>query len=350
MTTDTPNAEERRRTATEQAAAWLVAMRNGRLSPGERGEFVDWLRDSPIHIMEMLRVSQVDDALEAFNGWGEMKSVVQAADNVVRPIGLGLRISPGHARFPTASLALAAGLVFVALASGSWFAMRGAGTIVQTELAERREVTLADGSVVSVAPNSELRIRFTADRRSIELRKGHALFDVSPDLRRPFVVDAGTTTVHAVGTSFDVDRDKETVRVTVIRGRVLVEREGDSSGEGFLARGSTVPDRVQLAANEEVVVPADAPMAAVRTVDGAAQAAWVTGTLVFEDETVAEVVRRFNLHNVRQIQIIDPQISTRRISGTFKASDPESFVAFIRTVTAIPVQDRSSIVLESAKR
>ena len=349
MTIDTPNAEERRRAATEQAAAWLVAMRNGRLSAGERGEFVDWLRESPVHIMEMLRVSQVDHALEAFTGWGEMKPVVHTPDNVVRPIGEGLRIPPRRGRFLTASQTIAAGLAVVVLATGGWFALRENGAIVRTELAERREVTLADGSVVSVAPLSELRIRFTADRRSIELRKGHVLFDVSPDQRRPFVVDAGTTIVRAVGTSFDVDRGEGAVRVTVIKGRVLVARQDDTSGEG-LARDSAAPDRVQLATNEEVVVPAEAPMAAVRRVNGAAQAAWATGTLVFEDETVAEVVRRFNLHNIRQIQILDSQMALRRISGTFKASDPESFVAFIRTTRSDSARDHPSILLESGRQ
>lgn len=345
MTTDTPKSEERRRAATEQAGAWLVEMRSGRLSAGERGEFVDWLRESPVHIMEMLRVSQVDHALETFTGWSETNSVMRTADNIVRPNGEWPRVQRQRARFKAASQAIAAGLAVVAVATGIWFAMRETGAIVRTELAERREVTLADGSVVSVAPLSELRIRFTADRRSIGLRRGHVLFDVSPDQRRPFVVDAGNTIVRAVGTSFDVDMGEGTVRVTVIKGRVLVEREGDSSGKGFL-RDSAAPDRVQLAANEEVVVPVEAPMDSVRTVNGAAQAAWATGTLVFEDETVAEVVRRFNLHNIRQIQILDPQIARRRISGTFKASDPESFVAFIRTTRASSARDRPPILLE----
>lgn len=344
MTADMPNAAESRRVATEQAAAWLVVLRGGRLSTSERGEFIDWLRESPAHIAEMLRVTQVDRALERFNGWIEIPVAEQTADNVVRLMGEGPRFPHRRARFLTASRAIAAGLAVAVLAAGGWLALRETGTTVRTQLAERREMTLMDGSVVTVAPLSELRVRFTSNRRSIELLKGHVLFDVSPDRQRPFVVDAGTTVVRAVGTSFDVERAENEVKVTVVKGRVVVARD-DGTSDGDLPQVSTA-HRVLLAANEQVVVPSRAPMASVREVNGTALAAWATGTLVFDDETVAEVVRRFNLHNVAQIQILDPQLADRRISGTFKASDPRSFVAFIHTTSADLTHGRSAILLE----
>lgn len=345
MISDTPNAEERRRASAEQAAAWLVALRSGGLSVGERGEFVDWLRESPVHISEMLRVSRVDQALEAFDGWDGIPASEQTADNVVRLTGGAPRLSPRRAPFLTAARAIAAGLAVVALAAGGWLALKEKGTIVRTQLAEQREMALADGSVVNIAPLTELRIRFTSGRRSIELRSGHALFRVAPDQRRPFVVDAGTAVVRAVGTSFDVDRAGDAVRVAVIKGRVLVTR-GDGAADTGLPASSAAPHAVQLAANQAVVVPSRAAVLQVREVDGAAQAAWVAGTLVFDDETVAEVAQRFNLHNVAQIQILDPQLAERRISGTFKASDPESFVAFIRETSADLARDQSAILLE----
>lgn len=346
MTVDTPNAEERRRAATEQAAAWLMALRDGRLSASERGEFVDWLRESPVHIAEMLRASQIDRALEGFSGWGEIPTAEQTADNVVRLLPEAPRPSPRRTRLALVSRAVAAGLAVVVVATGGWLALKEKSAVVRTQLAERREMTLADGSVVTIAPLSELRIRFTSGRRSIELLEGHALFDVAKDPRRPFVVEAGETTVRAVGTSFDVERAPQGVRVTVIEGRVSVaRRDEDLGGDALALSGASA--HVLLAANEEIVVPARGAVSAVREVNGAAQAAWATGALVFEDETVAEVVRRFNLHNRAQIRVLDPRLAERRVSGTFKASDPESFVAFIRETNTAPADDRAAILLES---
>ncbi len=345
MNADTPDPAERRHAATEQAAAWLAAFRSGRLSARERGEFVDWLRDSPLHIAEMLRVGQIDRALEAFNRWGEIPAAEQPADNVVRLMD-GKSPPPRRVPVRAATRAIAAGLAVVVVAASGWLVLRPTGTTVRTQLLEQRQMTLADGSILNIAPRSELHIRFSDDQRSLTLRRGHVLFDVAPDRRRPFVVDAGTAVVTAVGTSFDLDRAEDVVRVTVIEGHVAVSRANVSSGSGGLARTPEVPHRVLLAANEAVVVQPEVPIGSVHAVNGAAQAAWVTGTLVFEDETVAEVARRLNLHNAAQIRVLDAQLAGRRISGAFKASDPESFVAFIRETSADPAHDRSTILLE----
>lgn len=345
MTGESPNAKVRRRAATEQAATWLVALRGGRLSASERGEFVDWLRESPMHISEMLRISQLDRELEVFSGWSEIPTAEQTANNVVWLIGEGPRLPPKRPLFLMLSRAITAGLVVVVLMVGGWMALREKGTIVRTQLAERREMTLADGSIVNVAPLTELRIQFTNDRRSIELRRGHVLFDVSPDRRRPFVVDAGIAIVRAVGTSFDVERIEGKVRIAVIEGHVVVDRS-DIVSDGPPPQSSATPGEVLLAANEEVIVPSRGPIAQVREVNGAAQAAWAAGALIFEDETVSEVVRRFNLHNAAQIQILDPQLANRHITGTFRVSDPESFVAFVRATSTNPTHDGPAILLK----
>ncbi|MBP6105364.1 MAG: FecR domain-containing protein [Steroidobacteraceae bacterium] len=345
MSADMPTVDERRRAATEQAAAWLVALRMGRLSARERDEFVNWLRESPLHIAEMLTVSRVDQALEAFDRWNGIPAAEQVTDNVVSLTSERPRLQPRRKPFMWVSRAIAAGLALVVLATGSWLALRETGTVVRTQLAEQRQLALTDGSIVHIAPLTEMRIRFTRDRRSIELRRGQALFDVSPDPRRPFVVDAGTALVHAVGTSFDVDRAEEVVRVTVIKGRVEVAHGAGPSGAA-LPKGSTAGESVLLSANESVVVRPRARMSSVLEVNGAAQADWAKGTLVFEDETVAEVVRRFNPHNVAQIKILDPRLAERRISGTFKAADPESFVAFIRATSEDLAHERPVILLD----
>lgn len=345
MSANPPSADARRRAATEQAAAWLVALQEARLTAKERGEFVDWLRESPLHIAEMLKLSQVDRALEGFARWGKIPTAEALADNVVPLIAGTPYSAPRRPRVGSVLRVLAAGIAVVAIAVGMWFSLNERSTVVRTQLAERRELTLGDGSVVTVAPVSEVRIRFRRDLRSVDLLKGHALFRVAKDQGRPFVVRVGETTVRAVGTSFDVERAAASVRVTVVEGRVLVARH-DSEKGGRTAVPAAAPDQVLVAANEEVIVPDGAPMLAVRRVNAAAQVTWVTGTLVFEDETVAEVVRRFNLHNRAQLEIRDSRLADRHISGTFMASDPESFVDFILATDAGAAGDRPAIVLD----
>src|SRR5215467_10925309 len=55
----------------EEAASWLLTLQSEELSPAQREEFVDWLRKSPRHISEMLRVCQLQRDLANFRGWSK---------------------------------------------------------------------------------------------------------------------------------------------------------------------------------------------------------------------------------------------------------------------------------------
>jgi len=73
-----------------------------------------------------------------------------------------------------------------------------------TAVGEVRHLVLADGSVVDLNTDTQLRVSYTPLRRGIELSRGEALFKVHPALKRPFEVRAGGTLVQALGTAFSV--------------------------------------------------------------------------------------------------------------------------------------------------
>ncbi len=66
------DATERRRRAAEEAAGWWVTLQVDEVPEFQRREFVDWLRESPVHIAEILRVAQVHGALERFERWAHV--------------------------------------------------------------------------------------------------------------------------------------------------------------------------------------------------------------------------------------------------------------------------------------
>ena len=67
----------------------------------------------------------------------------------------------------------------------------------------------------------------------------------------------------------------------------------------------------------------------VRTVDTARALAWAQGQLIFENDTLADVVTEFNRYNRTQLRIDDLKLATRRVSGVFDATDVETLLAFI---------------------
>jgi transmembrane sensor len=221
--------------------------------------------------------------------------------------------------------------------------------VIETGRAERRSVTLADGSVVQVDPESRLRIRLQKRQRDVSLERGRALFRVAKDPARPFVVRAETTQVRAVGTQFGVEQAREGIVVTVAEGKVAVlPREPASANVGN--GGSAVPPaghpatgrdsdaEVLLTAGQQVIVPRRGPAKAVRAVDTDRELAWVAGRLVFDNESVADVVEEFNRYNVVQLHVASPGLAQRSVSGVFDASEPESFIGFMQSVAPVNVR------------
>jgi transmembrane sensor len=339
---------ERRAKAAGQAAQWLVAIQSEELSSQERADFIDWLRESPLHVSEMLHACRLHRDLRAFHKWDEIAAAGDQDSG--RVVDLLTRQQPGDSQIPESveragnarrtvgiavAAAAAAGAVYAVIAAVSF-----GQTTLRTQLAERREVTLSDGSVVDLAPSSEVRVRYRAHSRSVILDRGQALFHVARNPGRPFTVEASGTQVRAVGTVFDVERTEQSVSVTVVEGRVTVTEQPDPRDSGGASPEQSTD--VSLGADEQIVISATGGLNTVHKVRGEVAIAWTAGQLIFDNESVAEIARRFNLYNRTQIVLLDQNLAARRISGQFRATDPESFVAFVQSAGGVYVERPST--------
>ena len=93
------DASDRRRRASEEAAVWWVRLQSEEPSRAEREQFVDWLRESAVHVAEMLRVAKVHDALEQFEGWSKIATDRadddgNSRDNIVALLGNAVQKDP----------------------------------------------------------------------------------------------------------------------------------------------------------------------------------------------------------------------------------------------------------------
>jgi transmembrane sensor len=402
------DASDRRRRASEEAATWWVRLHTEELARADREQFVDWLRESAVHVAEMLRVAKVHDALEEFQSWIHIADGPDDNDddeNVVslpRPSSAASLDSPpstsnwqmtardealpGMTRRRLWIGAIATGLAAVAILAIILFPLLREQTI-QTERGERREVALEDGSILEVDPQTRLRVAFEEHKRRIFLEKGRALFRVAHNPTRPFLVQADGTTIQAIGTAFGVEHRKQDVIVTVAEGKVGVfveemPRPGSplpSPSDGEAHQDSSPSTRLQhlhregpaqkaaeasaspresragggeagalfLIANQQVTVQPSGTPAPVRKVNSDRELAWAKGQLVFDDESVADAVEEFNRYNRVQLRVTDEVLALRTVSGVFDASDPESFIGFLQTVTSVRVmRGESEIIMQ----
>lgn len=243
---------------------------------------------------------------------------------------------------------IAAALV---LAIAGWGALQWRDTTQDyaTVRGERRIITLADGSRVSLDSSSEVTVHYTSGGRQLALLHGQARFDVAHDVERPFSVLAGGQKVIATGTAFNIDLTGPRVLVTLIEGHVVVMDEKSRTRTD--APPAVRPQTLELTAGQQLTVQPDkAPDITPANIQRIT--AWMNGQLVFENETLSDVVQRVNRYTANPIEIHDPKVAAMRISGVFNTGDLAGVIDIIThylPVTAVDGAD-GAVVLEKQRR
>jgi transmembrane sensor len=122
-----------------------------------------------------------------------------------------------------------AALIIIIAGAGYWFMETGvlfapANKEIETT-GKRKTVTLPDGSLITLEPNSKLDYpqRFTGNTREVNLT-GEAYFEVKPNHEKPFIVHTPYVIATVLGTSFNVEAYPNGIaRVVVTTGRVKVQ-------------------------------------------------------------------------------------------------------------------------------
>jgi transmembrane sensor len=338
--------DERRARAAEDAATWLIHMESSAMSDKERAKFADWIRESPMHVAEMLRAGLIHQALTNFARRGLIEPIDKASVPNVTELTppKNHRLSGAGFRSPGRWVALTASLVCIAVIAGLLLS-RSAPISVSTQAGERRELSLPDGSAITIAPNSRLLIAFSSSDRLILLERGQVLFRVAKDPKRPFVVDTGGARTRDIGTTFSVERGQDGTVVTVIEGRVDVRPE--NARNHFDVQGGGRAPSVSLGRDEQVTISGAGMAAPVRKVSSRNEASWAQGQLVFDNSKVSDIVQRFNQYNSIQIRVTDPSLATRLITGVFSEDDPRSFAEFLQSEAgaAVHLSSNGEIVI-----
>jgi len=85
---------------------------------------------------------------------------------------------------------------------------------------------LSDGSIVWLKGKSKLVYprNFKGKQRNVNL-EGEALFEVAKDAARPFIIQCGSLTAQALGTSFNIKKENNSIEVDVLTGRVCLSSQ-----------------------------------------------------------------------------------------------------------------------------
>lgn len=316
-----------------QASEWIETLQTG--GERERAAFVAWLKESRRHVAEFLAMVAVDRELNGIDA--ERRHDLEALIRKVAPGSGGVtRLESaktgehrrvGERRWP---LAIAAALLLLSI--GVYFGVYRAQWAWQdysTLTGEQRTLRLTDGSVVHLNTQSRLRVRMGENSRDLTLVDGEALFKVAHDAQRPFLVRTASATVQAVGTEFNVHARSNETTVSVLEGKVRVEREG----------GRALESAPVLSAGQEVSIGRQGSMRQEVLKDAEKVLAWRQRRLVFRDDTLEDIAAEFNRYNqAPQFRLEGAATRRRHYSGTFDADDPQSLAALLSRESGISVQ------------
>jgi transmembrane sensor len=322
---------------SEQAAHWWVVFRDGDDSPAARREFAEWVVRSPERVEAYLRVAQVQGALARPDlRWPETSADVLIRDSIASrkdPVPLRRQwfsqksASAGRRPGLLATAGIAASLLVAVLLG--WFTLPRTQQF-QTKFGEQRSVLLADGSRVTLNTASTIQVRLRADRRSVYLVRGEALFEAAHDMSRPFEVHVGNAVLRAIGTQFNVDLRTDRTVVTVVEGRVAVVGENGKSPD---------PRLPILSAADRLVIGRAGAGVPEHGVNVDTETAWTHRQLVFERRPLGEVAEEFNRYNLGRIEIRSPALRTEEVTGTFQSNDPASFISFLEGIPGVQIID-----------
>ena len=258
--------------------------------------------------------------------WDRLRERIDAAEP--------LTASAPWWRRPASLLAAAAAVAFGA-AGIHWQRSREAAREVRsvsTGVGERLELRLADSSLVTLGPSTNLHYRATRSRREAEV-SGLVAFTIVHDASRPFAVHAKNAVAIDIGTRFVVrayDADTS-VEVAVASGTVKLTGAGQSAP--LYLRGGDV-GRVNTAG-------AVAPIARASV---ERDTAWIDGRLAFEDEPLADIAGDLERWFDVEIRIPDASLGRRRVSAVYNTPSLAGILDALATTFGARVERHGRVV------
>ncbi|MEO1247327.1 MAG: FecR domain-containing protein [Pseudomonadota bacterium] len=305
----------------EEASDWIARL-DRTLTEDEEKRLEEWLRADPRNEETLSTVLRV---------WNKAESLGRLSALFPKPVTRSGRDQP-------LLWAAAAAVTVVTVLSAAWVFSNDAAQplensapplvadrnprVFETAIGEREDVTLPDGSIVTLNTNSLLEIAFDQEQRRNVLHRGEASFTVAHDPDRPFAVHASDNVVTAVGTVFHLEiTNDDHVELVVTDGKVIVDtplaqRPSPSTAAPILVSAG---EEATLGDARPVVRPIDPGDVQLRL-------SWHQDKLVFRGETMEQVEHEIRRYTNIEFVYLDDSIRQESVGGLVLDGDVNGFL------------------------
>jgi transmembrane sensor len=350
--------------ARAEAAAWITRLHGPNRTPEMEAGFHRWLSESPENRAEFEGLTDIWAAVGTLPAGGtprlerwEHSAESRELQQLRRRLrDLPSRWSRNRGRRATglrAALAVAACVIVVTV---SWFRQNEVEPTYATDVGEQRVVQLADKSRIWMNSETRVRIAFDNRQRQVELVRGEALFEVTKEAPRPFVVVVGGHRVTALGTSFVIRYESDHAAVTLVDGKVAIDSPLPPSGRGPAPqdrpreKGVEAPQPAVrkhavrtgpwvLSAGQRLTFePAGVAKIDVPSLESVL--AWRRGEVVLNDTPLEEAVSEMNHYDKTPLVIEGPALARLTVSGLYHTGDNEGFARSIAKMYHLDLEER----------
>lgn len=280
----------------EEAAEWLMRLSEGTLNDRELAQWQQWRASSA----------------ERECAWQRAESLLSKLGGLPPELAIPALDRPAS---PQRRAMLGRLAALLALAPATWAGWQlnerqGWTADYHSPMGERRQLTLADGSQLTLNTDTAIDVSFDSMQRLIRVRKGEILVQTAPDVRvpgRPFRVSTEQGRMQALGTRFSVREGAGITRLAVLDGRVQIE---------LYQRPQATP--VIVLAGQQTTFSASA-IGSISHADNSLTA-WTQGMLVADNMRLVDFAAQLTRYR-HGIVRCDPAVAQVRISGAFPLDD-----------------------------
>ena len=208
---------------------------------------------------------------------------------------------------------------------------------IKTAFGKRQQVTLADGSVVTLNANSKLHFAHDfLDQPSRDVWiEGEAFFDVAKQRVNgtavPFIVHANDLSIKVLGTAFNVINRRDKVDVALEHGSVKVVDELNTQNAILLKPGEKVSQLARKATLVKQAVQIDE------------YTAWKDNLVLFKQKSLPELAEMMkDLYNI-DVMVDNPALRDERFSGSFPADSVNVFFRKLQKMHPIDIKKEGKV-------
>lgn len=196
--------------------------------------------------------------------------------------------------------------------------------LYSTAIGETREITLADGSRITLNTDTAVHVGISPRAREVTLERGEATFNVTHAMGAPaFHVNAGARTFEALGTRFNVRTLRENVDLIVIDGQVKIldARPKEPTTPARRRDVITYGEQTINAFEEALVDPGFQSVSPIDAKEIQVRLAWQKGLIILDDKALVDALAEIERYTSAKFVLADARLNELRVSGSFRTGN-----------------------------